>query len=350
MNSTKNIQVKIPSEIQEKIDTGEYRLNGNQVRDKLGRIVCNLKTLDIDDEHFFSPRIFVSLESYAFISVSTVSTRLQNELAKLRASYVSINGKIDRILINQTNSLIASITNFEEHFNSLAEKSTLTDEKITFTAGTQAASQLAAILLNYINDYLGETIVKHREESYSGEKYSAYLARKQQYRPEITQSKFNNFEESEAYYFTYTFINIVNNINILSLCYDYKIYPRYEDNLKQVRAQMIELLSKLIWGLGKEGDIYKMCYSTDKSDRYTPIKNIDKLLQYSGTDIHQLLLRNFEKHIHFDFDLERSSSINTIVRILDDIDNLLQRKEQFSDLKLGELPELEQIKKLTFGK
>lgn len=348
MNSTKNIQVSIPSKIQEKIDANEYDLYGNQVRDKLGRIVCSLKTLDIDDEHFFSSNIFVCFESYAFISATTVSKRLQNELEQLRASYSSIDGKIDRVLSSQTNSLIASITNFEEHFNSLTEKSKLTDEKITFIAGTQAASQLAASMLNFINDYLGETRVEHKEMLYGDEKYSAYLMRDQRYLPKITKSKFNNFKESEAYYFVCAFMNIINNINILSLCYDSKIYPRYEDNLQQLRTQMVDLLSKLISGLGYEGDIYEMCYSTNERDGYCSIEYIDRLLQYSNGNIHQLLLRNFKKRVRFDS--ERISSIHTIIRILDDIENLFNRKEQFSDLRLEDLPELEQMKKLTFSK
>jgi hypothetical protein len=350
MDSTKIIQVNIPSEIQENIDTGEYELNGSVVRDKLGRIVCQLNSLEVEDGNYFSPSIFVSIQSYAITSVSTVSSRLQNDLREIRASYASINGKLDRVLNNQADTLIASITNFDEHFNSLIEKSSLTDEKGTFTAGSDAASKLGPSIKRYISDYIGSTIVFHDRANYKGETYSAYLETyTQDYPPKINKSKFSNFSNSEAYYFVYSFINIINNINMLWLCYNSKVYPRYNENLNQVRSQMIDLLSKLTDGIGQEGDIYAMCYSTNEQDTFRPIRNLEKLLKYNGADIHHVIQKKYAHKVRIDFNEERISSIDTIIRIIEDIDNLLKRKEQFSDLKLGELPELDQIKKLIFG-
>ncbi|MFZ6726400.1 hypothetical protein ACO0K2_12995 [Undibacterium sp. MH2W] len=353
MNTTQNIQVNIPPEIQEKIDAEEYTRNGNVVRDKKGRIICNLESLDIDDDHFFSPSIFVSFQSLAITSVSTVSTRLQNELAELRTSYASFDLKIDSVLDNQTNTIIALIAEFEEHFRSLIEKSTLTDEKKAFSAGIAAATQLAGSIQSYIRGYLGSTIVFYEKGKYEGETYSTYLAenKNNKYAPTITRTKFQNFGASNAYFFTYSFINVINNINILSLCYDSKIYPRYEVSLQQIRSEMVEILSKLINGLEREGDIYDMCYSTNEFKEFYPIDKeiLDKLLAYSRGDINQLICRNYGSQRRDKFDDNRFSSMQTVIRIIDDIDNLLERKEQFIGLDLKELPELEQIKKLTFG-
>jgi hypothetical protein len=351
MNTKKSVQLNIPPEFQAKIDAGEYSLHGSLVRDKQGRIVSHLESLDIDDDHYFSPSIFVSFQSLAITSVSTVSARLQNELTQLRASYASIDSKIDRILTNQTNSLIASITHFEEHFSSLAEKSSLTDERTAFQIGTAAAAQLAAGIQSYISDYLGSTVVFYDRGHYDGERYSAYRAahENQRFPPTITRTNFHKFSESDAFFFTYSFINIINNINIISLCYTSKIYPRYEENLLQVKSQMVDLLSRLIKGLGGEGDIYQMCYSTNEHNKFQPIENINKILAYSDTTIHSLIQRSYGNKIRIEFDEERISSINTVTRIIDDIDNLLQRKEQFDGIDLKELPELEQLKKLTFG-
>jgi hypothetical protein len=349
MDSTKTIQVNIPSEIQEKINAEEYKRKGNVVRDKQGQIVCHLDSLDVEDGHYFSPSIFVSVQNYAITSVSVVSVRLQNDLKEIRASYASINGKLDRILGNQSDGLIASITNFEEHFSSLSEKCALTDEKATFTAGTEAASKLAPSIKRYIDDYVGSTIVFYDRGPYKGETYSSYLeTQNQEYPPKIIKSKFSNFANSEAYYFVYSFINIINNINILSLCYNSKAYPRYEENLTQVRSQMVELLSRLMHGIGHEGDIYGMCYSTNEQSKFRPIQNLDKLLKYSGTDIHQVIQRSYETCVRVNFDEERISSIYTIIRLIDDIENLLKRNEQISEVELKGLPELAQIKKLLF--
>lgn len=349
MDSTKTIQVNIPSEIQEKIDSEEYKRKGNVVRDKQGQIVCHLDSLDVEDGHYFSPSIFVSFQSYAITSVSMVSMQLQNDLKEYRAANASINGKLNRLLSNQTKSLNSSIANFEEHFNSLLEKSSLTDEKEAFTTGTKAASDLAAHLPDYIKDYLGETVVFHDRTDYKGETYSTYLkTHNPDFPPTITKSKFAKFANSEAHHFVYAFINIINNINILSLCYDSRTYRRYEDNLRHVRTQLVDLLSKATKGLGNEGDIYDMCYSTNEQNNFRPVQNLEKLLNYSGTDIHQVIQRRYGQKVRIDFDDERISTINNIIWIIDDIDNLLKRSEQISEVVLKDLPELAQIKKLLF--
>jgi len=351
MDSTKTIQVNIPPEIQNNIDAGEYSIKGSVVRDKLGRFVSHLDSLEVDDNHYFSPSIFVSIQSYAITSVSTVSIRLQNDLKEIRAANISINGKLDRLLGNQTNNLIACITNFEAHFNSLMKKSSLADEKGTFTAGAKAASVLAAHMPDYIKDYLGETVVFHDGVRYTGETYSTYLeTHNPKYPPRITTSRFSKFANSEAYYFVYSLINIVNNINVLSLCYDSIPFPEYEENLQQIRKQMVDLLSKVINGLGGEGDIFDMCYTMNQNQESHHISIIESLTKYANVNIHNLIQRNFAHERKFDYDIDRVNSMYSIVRIIEDIDNLLKRKEQFSDVKLDELPELSQIKKLTFGK
>lgn len=348
MNSTKKINVNIPAEIQSNIDSGHYKINGSLVRDKLGRIVCHLDSLEAKEEQYFSPSIFISIQNHAITSVSIVSIQLQNELKEFRAKYTSIDKKLDRLLANQANTLISSITNFEEHFNALISGSSLTNEKEAFATGTKAASELAAHIPSYIKDYLGEIRVYHRDKSYDGEKYSDYLARDSRYLPVLTESKFSNFTNSEARYFLYAFINIINNINIISLCFDSKIYPRYEENLQQVRAFAVDLLVKVINGLGGEVDIFEMCYTCDHN-KYHPIKNIESLLEYVDFSIHDLILRKFGNGSnYYYYDEDRVASMYEIIRIINNIDNLLKRKEQLSDLDLNGLPELNHIKKITF--
>ncbi|MCX7258054.1 MAG: hypothetical protein NTZ64_15415 [Polaromonas sp.] len=83
-STTKTIKVNIPAKIQEKIDEGNYKLNGTEVRDKLGRIVCNLKSLDSDDTHYFSPHIFLQFENCTFISSTALSSRLHENMEELK--------------------------------------------------------------------------------------------------------------------------------------------------------------------------------------------------------------------------------------------------------------------------
>lgn len=348
MNSTKKINVNIPAEIQNNIDSGHYTINGSLVRDKLGRIVCHLDSLEAKEEQYFSPSIFISINNHAITSLSIVSIQLQNELREFKAKFTSIDKKLDRLLANQANTLISSITNFEEHFNALISGSSLTNEKEAFAAGTKSASELAAHIPSYIKDYLGEIRVHHQNTSYDGEKYSDYLARDPRYLPHLTKSEFSNFANSEARYFLYAFINIINNINIISLCFDSKIYPRYEENLQQVRAFAVDLLVKVINGLGGEVDIFEMCYTCNHENKYHAIHNIESLVKYVDSSIHALILRKFVNGSNYYYDQNRVASMYEIIRMINDIDNLLKRKEQLYSLDLNGLPELSHIKKITF--
>lgn len=348
MNSAKNIQVNIPSAVQERIDAGDYFLRGNQVRDKKGRIVSNLETLEIDENHYFSQNIFVSIESYAFTSISTVSSRLQEDLKDVKNRTISVENKIDRILNSKTNDLVSAISTFDEHFNSLKERSKLTTEKETFTTGVAAASLLANNIASYIEDYLGEAIVHHDPHDYRGEKYSAFLGRDQRFPPTIVKSEFLDFKNSQAFYFIYSFINLINNLNIIFLCYDSKPFPRYKDNLSSINEQLLKLTSRLIKGLGSEGDIYEMCYATDNRGLYHPL-DIERIIKYDDTDIHTLILRNFKKMVDVHFDQNRVSSVVAVITVMEDIENLLKRYEHLSQLQLNDSPELYEIKKLVFN-
>lgn len=348
MNSSKKINVNIPVEIQNNIDAGNYSINGSLVRDKLGRIVCHLKSLEAEEDQYFSPNIFVSIQNYAITSVSIVSNKLQNELKKIRDDNKLITKKLDRLLANQANALISSITNFEEHFNNLRSGSSLTNQRETFATGTKAASELAAHIPSYIDEYLGNIQVYHRDSTYDGEKYSDFLERDSKYRPKITKSNFSNFADSEARYFICAFLNIINNINILSLCFDSKVYSGYEDNLQQVRTFAVDLIMKVVEGLEGDIDIFAMSYRSNSNGYYFPLKNIDSLLKCVNYDIHSLINREFSKDTKYYYDENRIKSMYEILRIINDIDNLLNRKDQLSEINLNGLTELNQIKKITF--
>lgn len=211
---TKNIEVLIPESIQNKIDDGDYKITGTQVRDKKGRIVCNLDSLDSGEGKFFSPRIFQRFENCTFLSYSIVSIELQKALRANQSKIRELDFKIDKVLSRQTNDLISAIVDFDEHFNSLMEGSKLTSEKETFQSGVKAASLLASHIESYLNDFKDSTIIFHCETSYKGETYSQYLQR-ENYKPPVTRRKTSRFMDHQANFFAYSFLNVINNINIL---------------------------------------------------------------------------------------------------------------------------------------
>lgn len=68
------------------------------------------------------------------------------------------------------------------------------------------------------------------------------------------------------------------------------------------------------------------------------------------SSIDALILRSFEKQQSIHIDENRLSSIYSIIEIIEDIDNLLSRGMHLSELKLSDLSELSDLKKIVFNK
>ncbi|MEW5506010.1 hypothetical protein [Pseudomonas antarctica] len=349
MDVEKNISVNIPAEFQTKIDSGEYVLRGSQLRDKRGRIVRNLEALEAPESLHFSPKIFISFEQYSFVSVAAVPQSLKLELNSARQQMLSLEHKLDTLLLRQTNEISSAIANFNEHFLSLGEQSKLTNEGTAFSAGVAVASLLATNIGSYINEYLDSTDVwvgqDWKEVSYADfrKKDTTY------YNPSISKSKFKRFKQHDANFFVYSFLDVLNNLNILSIVYDGKVYPRYEINLVALEDKLRSLLRKLVGGLDKEKDIFTMMYETDSADRYMSV-DIACILKYdSSFSLHDLLLRNYQRRVSVDRDMDRLDSIMDVITLLKEIENLRLRGASLDSINLIGSPDVVALKESIFG-
>lgn len=344
MNSTeKKLKVIIPQDVQQKIENGEYILRGSQVRDNLGKIVCNLESLDVEDDDYFSPSIFLIQNNHTFISQSVVSKKLTSDLESYKRKFIAIENKLDEVVEFQTNSLVSKVSTFNELFAMFQEKSTLLDPPSIFSSGVIAASEIASNLDLYLTRYLDGTIVFPQNTYHNGQLFSDYR-KMDGYKPSIQRTEFCDFSDSKAFYFIYAFMNIINNLNILSLCLDKKIHPRYQDNLLEVRAKIVNLIETLINGLCNEDDVYKMCYSTNNSNSYYPLENLLKIVDFdSKRSIDDLILADYPKRVSVCYDGNRVTSLNTCISLVKEIDSLLSRSEQLSTLKLEEIPEITEL-------
>ncbi|MCX7258055.1 MAG: hypothetical protein NTZ64_15420 [Polaromonas sp.] len=247
--------------------------------------------------------------------------------------------------------MIASISVFDELFESLLDGSSLTDEKKVFHAGVESAALLAANIESYLNDYINSTKVHHNNCSFNGETYLAYSDRKGR-KPDITKSEFIKFQNHQANFFSYSFLKIINNINILSLTYDKKVFKRYNENLEAVKVQLLRILHILLRGIGGEIDAYEMCYTIREirglSDSYYKL-DVERILKFDkNTSLNCLISRQFKNSNNIYYDVNRIVSIYSIINILEDIDNLKHRSEQLEKLDLSELTEISEIKKILF--
>ena len=364
--NTITMEVQIPSEIQERINCGDYTLNGNQIRDKKGRIVCNLNSIIAEDKHYFSPSIFIKINNLALISNSIIPSRLEEYLDNAKSRLGSIDQKLERILKNQFNEILSKIGKSKYIFNRLRSGSSLTDAKDVFIDNVDAAFTIASHIPSYFNDYLNKTIVHH---SAGTEEYSQFITRDNR-RPKILKTEFSIFQESPASFLAHSFMELINNINMLSLCFDKKTFPEYEKNLTALKDELAKLLSRLIIGLGEEGDIYDMLYTypTRESAWYAPppsrrntkIKenykekyphhfDIIEIIKYDTICLDDVIKRNYEVDSRCNFDANRIKSIWGIITMLEDVANLLKRNHQMENLDLISLSELSDIKRKIFN-
>lgn len=349
MDTEKNIVVKIPAPIQEKIDREEYKLRGTQLRDRSGRIVGNLEALEAPENKYFSPQIFVSFEQYSFVSVTAVSIELRNYVENKMLALSALDSKLDTIIERQTAILFASVDTFSEHFRSLCEGSVLVDNKATYSSGLIAATEIAANLSSYFNDYVNSTEVWN-DNDYQPVTYESYMrGRDPKWRHSIRRSKFKLFSDSHAYAVSYAFIEILNGLNLLSIVFDGKVYTSYSRNLDLLETFLGDTLQKLIDGLCGEGDIYEMMYGVDEYNKYFEV-DVLRIQEIQGVEILQgLISRFFGKTSRSERDFDRLNSIYEVVKLLEEIRNLRVRATSLESIQLPGSPEVAALKSALFG-
>lgn len=348
MDADRNITVKIPAAIQQKIESGDYKLRGSELRDRRGRIVGNLKSLETPKKNFFSPQIFVSFQQYSFVSMTAVSIELRSYVDEKMQALSALDSKLDKILERQTSGLFADVSAFSENFQSLGERSVLVDEKITFASGVKAASGLASNLSSYFKEYLNSTEVWYGG-GYESVTYESCLRdRNPKLSLPITGSKFKRFSKSHAHAISYAFLEVLNGLNVLSIVFNEKVHPRYEENLGILERALRDILSKLIDGLEREGDIYHMMYSLDEADQYYEV-DVLRIQSIQGSDtVQKLIRRSYGKISRKDRDLDRLDSIYDVVGLLEEIGNLRARSTSLEFIELLDSPEVTALKEALF--
>jgi broad specificity phosphatase PhoE len=348
MNYEKQLTVKIPAEMQPKLDNREYTIDGTQVRDKLGRFVCNLESLETPDHLYFSPQIFVSFEQYCFISINAVSNRLKLDLESNKSQLSSLENKIDTILERQTGNLIALISDFNEHFASLGEKSKLTDEKSAFSSGVKAATAIAANFGSYLNEYLDSTDVRFGP-SMTETTFGQYRKEKHGTWDAIKDSKFGRFQKFDINYLAYSLLNILNNLNLLSITYDSRIHPRYEESLQEIERQLTDVLTRLVNGFGDGQDIFSMMFATATKENSNEI-DVKRILRFdSSYSLNDLIIRSYPRGTNIKRDVDRFKSIGDILDLLEEIENLRNRASSLSSIQLASSPDVAALKTTLFG-
>ncbi|UVM47743.1 hypothetical protein LOY38_14950 [Pseudomonas sp. B21-015] len=347
MDSEKQLIVKIPAALQSKIDSGDYELEGYRVRNKSGRIVANLKAFDTPDHLHFSPQIFVSFEQCCFISNNAVSDTLQRELESARAERSSLETKIDTVLERQTGDLIALTSEFNEHFTSLRERNRLTDEKTVFASGVKAAAALANNLDSYIKEYLDSVEVWFGPAS-EKIKYGEYQKKEKTKWNTVKESKFNRFAQFDINHIAYSFLSIINNLNILHIAFNEEVHSRYEKNLQELEKRLKTLLKKLILGLGEERDIFSIMFASDKPSSYKKI-DVSRILKHeTSISLDNLIIRSYANENEIKRDFERVESVIDIIDILDEIENLRARATSLESVELSNSTEVSTLKNTLF--
>lgn len=349
MDTEKNIVVKIPAPIQEKIDREEYKLRGTQLRDRNGRIVGNLEALEAPENKYFSPQIFVSFEQYSFVSVTAVSIELRNYVEAKMRDLSAMDSKLNTIIERQTASLFTSVDTFSEHFRSLREGNVLISPQATFSLGIEAACELTLNLGSYFNGYVNSTEVWYGLAN-QPTTYGDYLRGLDPLlNLPVKKSRFKPFSDSPACALSYAFLEVLNGINLLSIVFNGKVHSPCGKSLDVLEAYLRDTLEKLIDGIGDEGDIYGMMYANDEKDQYCKV-DVLRIQDILGVEIIQGLISRVFGHLSRDErDFARLKSIYAVVDLLEEIRNLRMRTTSLEFIQLPGSPEVAALKSALFG-
>jgi hypothetical protein len=346
-------EASMTPEAKEKIDKGEWRLNGVTIQDMTsGKMVGSLKTVKKEPHADYTPALFVALQNEICISQQLISAQIRDEFRSLKSSLAQglrqIEDKIDFQTDITMGQIIGEINHFFSQFDNLKSGDTHRAEMILRDGG-QLAARLAGMTDVLIRNYLGDVRLNVSSNTMT---YLEYLALPSdnwiQMWGEVTQLIYPDLLKSRAKQFIPALTEIMNRLNIISICFYNELYMDYQDTLQALRSQLKNLLDQLVNGLpvrnGKFDDYAQRVFGKDREGKWIHENEADRLSQhYPEFSRNNLGARVFRQITHTQEDWVLVCSVREVLNMIDSIDNLLLRGE---DLESGSILDTGSIAKL----
>ncbi|MCV3300860.1 hypothetical protein [Pantoea ananatis] len=255
--------------------------------------------------------------------------------------------KVDYLTDITLRPLIGDINFFFLQYDNLKSGDIDRAEKILQTGGALAA-RLASMTDLFISDYLGnvEVTLSGSGDTISYKQYKA-LAPDNWVRcwGKVTELTYPDILTTQVKQFIPALIEIINRLNIISVCYNHELYMGYQDSLNALRGHLKKLLDQLVNGVpvknGEFDDYAQRVFGKDNQGRWVHENDADRLAEhYESFSRNALGARNFHKISFKQTDWNLVHSVREVLNMIDSIDNLLFRAE---DLENGSLLDTESV-------
>lgn len=345
---------------QQKINEGSWEVVGLTVKDKkTGRIVANLKTVTNESESGYTPAMFLALNDQVICSQRIVSEQIRQVYQKLHKGQLRIEDKLDFMIDSNFGALQGEIYYHFTRFENLRNGDSASADRFVETGGV-LASRLSGMVDALVKNYLSQVEITAGTTCI---KYSEYMALSDDQKRfmEVTALKFPNFNSTWCHIFIDGLIELFNELNIVSVCYQQEIFMGYRLSLEALKDKLIFLLSNLVCGVSlfefhnhmfKSHSFSKYCeqvFSRDYDGNWVRENEAERLEKYwDAFTRDNLAVTRFpwaqSARENPKRDPELYQAVTIVLDLIDKISDLLCRGTQFED---GGIEDSEAIKLLA---
>ncbi|WP_447870156.1 hypothetical protein [Serratia fonticola] len=346
-----DLKASLPPGVKEKLADGSLRVIGAVVQDTAkGRIVANLKTVVKEENNDYTPALFVAIHNEIFVSQQLISSQIREDFRRLEDSvsqaFRQLEGKIDFQTDTAMGQLIGEINHFFLRYETLKSGDVDRAERI-MEAGGLLAARLAGMIDVLINDYFDtaeitfdwcqDTLTKSYKDYQADSRSHQYWHVKKITYPDLRQSRVQQFIPA--------LIEMMNRLNIISVCFCQELYMGYEETLRTLRSKLMVVLKKLVFGFDVQNPEYddyaQRVFGKDENRQWMQDNDADRLaLHFDEYSRNNLCSRNFHQVRRTQADMDLVSNVRSVLNMIANVDNLLMRGE---DLERGAISDSESI-------
>lgn len=347
------LEASLPPGAKQKLDDGLWRVIGAVVQDaSTGRMVANLKTVEKKANTDYTPALFVAIQDEIFVSQQLISAHISEEISKLTSVVSQGLRQIEQKVDTQTDIMLGmlngQISYFFLEFEHLEYRDMDTANAI-LRSGGETAAKLARITDVFINEYFDAaemTIGQGLRSQPLTMNYKAYQADSASHQRWYVKSiTYPDLRQSRIHQFIPALIEMMNRLNIISVCFRQKLFMGYADTLNTLRCMLMTVLKRLVFGLDVHSsghdDYAQRVFGKDKNGKWIEPNDADRLAQYyQEFSRNELGARVFQQVTRTQDDWTLVYSVREVLNMIDSIDNLLQRGEE---LERGAIRDSESI-------
>jgi hypothetical protein len=141
-------------------------------------------------------------------------------------------------------------------------------------------------------------------------------------------------------------IEIMNRLNIISVCFHHELYMGYQETLTVLRSKLKNVLDQLVFGVvvnePRYDDYAQRVFGKDKQGDWMHKNEADRLAnhyaEFSRNNLGARIFSQISGRTDADWDLV--NSVREVLNLIDSIDNLLLRGD---DLDNGTIRDIESV-------